>query len=155
MERRQRYCTFYVAGELFGLPVARVQELLRAQKTTLVPLAPAWIHGLLNLRGQVVAVIDLRNRFGLPPLTGGGVAMFVVVHVKGELVALLADNVGDVIDVNDTAFEPLPCTLRANRTLFERSCKLESRLMTILNLEQIAVSSELPGGENSFHMGAE
>jgi chemotaxis signal transduction protein len=147
MERRQRYCTFFVAGELFGLPVGKVQELLRVQKTTLVPLAPNWVHGLLNLRGQVVAVVDLRARFGLPPLDEGTVAMFVVVHSKGELLALLADNVGDVIDVEDTVFEPLPCTLRgSNRSLFERSCKLERRLMTILNLDAIAEASEVDSG---------
>ena len=153
-QRTQRYCTFYVAGELFGLPVGRVQELLRAQKTTYVPLAPSWIHGLLNLRGQVVAVINLRQRFGLPALCTNEVPMFVVVHVNSELVALVADNVGDVIDVDGHSFEPLPCTLRSNRQLFDVSCKLETRLMTVLNLDHIAESSEVRRGDAALSAGA-
>ena len=88
------WCTFQVADGLYGLDVARVHEVLRPQPLTRVPLAPAPVVGLLNLRGQIVPAVDLRTLFGLAPFDSPG--GLVVVRSPEGLVALVVDVIGDV-----------------------------------------------------------
>ena len=110
MESRQ-YTTFYVGSMLFGVEVYTVQEVIRFQDMTPVPLAARGAAGLINLRGEVVTAIDLRVRFGLPPLPEGQTPMNVVVRVDDEPVSLLVDSIGDVAMVSADQFEDPPETL--------------------------------------------
>jgi len=110
-ERLGQACTFWVDGLSFGLGVEHVQEVLRYQELTVVPRAPEAVHGLINLRGQIVTAIDLRCRLGLPPREDGALPMNVVVRTGGEVVALLVDDIGDVIDTSDVALHPTPANL--------------------------------------------
>lgn len=109
--------TFTVEGERYGVDVLRVQAALRAPARTPVPLAPAGVAGLVNLRGEVVLAIDPRVALGLDPVPEGTAQMMVVVRVDDELVSLLVDAVGDVVEVldEDEAGPPdtLPAALRA------------------------------------------
>jgi purine-binding chemotaxis protein CheW len=95
-----QYCTFWVAGLFFGVSVAAVQEVLRYQELTAVPTGPEAVHGLINLRGQIVTALDLRCRLGLPPREEGVLPMNVIVRSRGEVVSLLVDDIGDVITVD-------------------------------------------------------
>ncbi|WP_300600701.1 chemotaxis protein CheW, partial [uncultured Nocardioides sp.] len=81
-------CTFWVDGLYFGLQVEHVQEVLRYQQLTVVPCAPDAVHGLINLRGQIVTALDLRCRLGLPPRPEGELPMNVIVRSRGEVVSL-------------------------------------------------------------------
>ncbi|HWJ09961.1 MAG TPA: chemotaxis protein CheW [Nocardioides sp.] len=94
----EQYCTFWVAGLFFGVAVEEVQEVLRLQPMTPVPRADEAVTGLINLRGQIVTAVDLRVRLGLPPRAAGEVPMNVIVRSRGEVVSLLVDDIGDVID---------------------------------------------------------
>jgi purine-binding chemotaxis protein CheW len=99
--------TFSVDRYLFGIEVMNVQEVLRFQEMTLVPLAPPTVRGLINLRGQIITAIDVRRRLGLADSAGSSM-MNVVVRAHNETVSLLVDEIGDVVDVSPEQFERTP-----------------------------------------------
>lgn len=131
-------CTFHL-GELYlGVEVTQVQEVIRHQATTPVPLASEVIGGLMNLRGEIVTTIDLRRRLGLAPLTGDAEPMHVVIRADDGVVSLLVDAIGDVIEVDDDAFEPAPPTLSpAMRELIVGVYKLDGRLLLVLDRDRV------------------
>lgn len=132
-----QYATFTLGDYLYGVEVGRVQEVLRYQQCTPVPLAPAEVGGLINLRGQVVTAIDLRTRMGLPSRLGTQEPMNVVVRINGEAVSLLVDVIGGVVNVGDDSFEPPPDTLSGRqRELIRGAYKLEDRLLMALDVDR-------------------
>lgn len=132
------YATFHLAGLRFAIDVAQVQEVLREQEMTPVPLAHPAIRGLINLRGQVVTAIDMRKRLGLAPFVPGGPCMNVIVDFHGEPVSLLVDGVGDVMELADAAFEPSPPTLDGPlRALTSGLYKLSDGLCLVLATEKV------------------
>jgi len=132
----KQYATFWLGDGLYGIEVERVREVLRQQDITRVPLAPTTVAGLLNLRGQVVTTIDLRERLQLEPNEGEQEPMLVVVLVAGESIALLVDRIGGVVDVDDEQFEPPPDTLIGNvRELVRGAYKLEAQLLLGLDVD--------------------
>lgn len=135
---RGQLCTFTVAGHYMGVPVGRVQEVIRHQEMTPVPLAPPLVRGLINLRGQIVTALDLRVPLDLPPAPAGALPMNVVVRVGGDLFSLLVDEIGDVLDVTADTFEPPPETLSgAPRELIRGAFKLDGRLLMILDTDRV------------------
>jgi len=108
---KTQYCTFWADGLFFGLAVRDVQEVLRYQDMTHVPRAPEAVHGLINLRGQIVTAIDLRTRLGLAERPEEQLPMNVVLNSRGEVVSLLVDDIGDVLDTDGAQLEPPPATL--------------------------------------------
>lgn len=106
-----QYCTFWVDGLFFGVAVMDVQEVLRYHEMTVVPRAPHCVQGLINLRGQIVTAIDLRTRLGLPARSAEALPMNVVLRSRDEVVSLLVDDIGDVIDTSGHVLEPAPVTL--------------------------------------------
>jgi purine-binding chemotaxis protein CheW len=104
-------CTFWVDGLFLGIAVGQVQEVLRTQPMTPVPGAPDAVRGLINLRGQIVAAVDLRRRLGRPPAAAEHEPMNVIVHSLGEVVSLLVDDIGDVLDTQGVARQPVPANL--------------------------------------------
>jgi len=141
--------TFWVAGHYFGVPVAVVQEVLRFQAMTRVPLAPPVVRGLINLRGQIVTAIDLRRRFEFPPAADGRRPMNVVVRSDDGAVSLLVDEIGDVVEIEDDVFERPPETVKGiARELVTGVYKLKNKLLLILNTERAVNlpvrSSKLP-----------
>jgi len=137
MAEGQQYCTFYVDGYYFGLDVLRVQEIIRYQEMTRVPLAPPVVRGLINLRGQIVTAIDLRRRLELRERPADQLPLNVVVQTADGAVSLLVDAIGDVLDVSEAAFERPPETLRGTaRELIRGAYKLQDRLLLILDTER-------------------
>ena len=133
----QQFCTFFIDSLFFGVDVMRVQEVLRGQEMTRVPLAPAVVQGLINLRGQIVTAIDLRRRLELPPRAPDHVSMNVVVRTDDGAVSLLVDDIGDVIKVQTDTFEPPPETLTGvTRHLIRGIHKLEKQLLLVLDIDR-------------------
>ena len=93
----RRFCTFVVAGTMFAVDAAAVEEVFRGTVTTPVPRGPTAIRGLLNLRGRIVPAIDMRRRLGFDPAAGEGV--HVVLSAAGEAYSLIVDAIGDVLDI--------------------------------------------------------
>jgi len=130
----QQLCTFLLDGYLFGVPVPQVQEVIRFQPMTPVPLAPPEVKGLINLRGQIVLAIDLRRRLSMADRSEGELPMNVVVRTPDGAVSLLVDEIGEVIEVEHSTFEAPPETLRgALRSTILGVHKLEGKLLHLLN----------------------
>ena len=135
MAEVRHYCTFMLDGHYCGVDVLEVQEIIRAQEMTRVPLAPPVVCGLINLRGQIVTALDLRRRLELPERPADQPPINIVVQTEDGAVSLLADEIGDVLAVPETAFEPPPQTLRGTaRALIAGAYKLEDRLLLILDI---------------------
>ena len=107
------FATFKVAGQVFGIPVTKVQDILTPEAIARVPLGPPDVRGLINLRGRIVTVIDVRTRLGLASNRDEAAfkGMCVTVESEGELYTLLVDSVGDVVSLPAAAREPVPATL--------------------------------------------
>jgi purine-binding chemotaxis protein CheW len=137
MDQNLQFCTFYLDKLLFGIELRRVQEVLRYVEMTPVPLAPKEVSGLINLRGQIVTAIDLRQRLELEPPLANALPMNVVVRSEDGAVSLLVDEIGDVVEVQSDSFEPPPETLHGNvRTVILGVHKLETRLLHVLDTER-------------------
>jgi purine-binding chemotaxis protein CheW len=129
--------TFTLAGHTYGVAVERVREVLKALPVTPIPLAPRAVAGLMNLRGEVVPVVDLRARLALPARRRDDPAMNVVVSAAGEPVSLLVDQIGDVLDVADEQFETPPDTLgQPTRGLVTGVYKLPDRLLMLVDVDR-------------------
>lgn len=137
MEIDRQFCTFVLGDLFFGIEVRKVQEVIRAQSMTRVPLAQRAIRGLINLRGQIVTAIDLRERLGLPPLEAGREPMNVVVRTDEGAVSLLVDEIGDVLEAEADQFEDPPETLPAHaREMILGVYKLSDRLLLVLDTDK-------------------
>jgi purine-binding chemotaxis protein CheW len=131
-----QYCTFLLDGHYFGVDVLKVQEIIRFQEMTRVPLAPPVVRGLINLRGQIVTALDLRRRLEMPDRPAGQIPVNVVVQTDDGAVSLLVDEIGDVLEVSEAAFERPPETLHgAAREVVRGAYKLEHRLLLILDTQ--------------------
>ncbi len=131
-------CTFRVADLFFGVDILSVEEAVHDKPVTVVPLAPATMAGVLNLRGRILSAIDLRARLGLPPrgATRRQPPHLVVRSSAGE-VSLVVDRLDGVVDVSDTDREPPPAHLGPQmRDLVLGVYKLDSSLLLVLDIER-------------------
>lgn len=132
------YVTVTVGDQRLGIPVLRVQDVLRAQPLTRIPLAPREIAGSLNLRGRIVTAVDVRVRLGLPPREKGAAFMNVVVEQENELYSLMVDSVGDVLGLTSETYEANPVTLDPIwREVSDGLHRLEDGLLVILDVDRI------------------
>lgn len=139
----RQLCTFTLGDMLFGVDVTHVQEVIRYQEMTSVPLAPTLIRGLINLRGQIVTAIDMRARLGLPA-RGEPLPMNVVLRTGEGVVSLLVDEIGDVLQPNDAQFERVPETIfGVLRELVSGVYKLDRTLLLLVDVERLMSSIEM------------
>jgi len=137
MSEAKQYCSFMVEDLYLGVEVQMVQEVIRYQAMTEVPLSSAEIGGLINLRGQIVTAIDLRRRIGLPDRGGERLPMNVVIRTNESAVSLLVDEIGDVLHVQANTFEAVPETLTGPaRDLISGVYKLQDRLLLVLDTDK-------------------
>ena len=132
------YVTVMIGEQLFGLPIARVQDVFMPQRLTRVPLAPADIAGVLNLRGRIVTAIDMRCRLGLPPRAEPRPPMAVGIECNGESYGLLIDTVGEVLKLADDSCEINPVNL--DRRLAHVAAgvhRLDGQLLVILDVDRV------------------
>ena len=139
------FVTLSLAGQLCGLPVSSVRDVLRHQAIAPVALSAPEIAGNLNLRGHIVTAIDLRRRLQLPPAPDGEGRHAVVTEEGGEMYALLVDHICDVITLDPARFEAVPPTLPPNWARYSSGLyRLENGLMILLNLPQLLALSVDP-----------
>src|SRR5947209_14930124 len=105
------YVTVMIGGQLFGLPISRVQDVFMPDRITRVPLSEPDIAGVLNLRGRIVTAVDMRRRLGLPPRSDDKPSMAIGIELKGESYGLLIDTVGEVMKLGEATLEPNPANL--------------------------------------------
>ena len=132
------YVTVMLDGQLFGLPIARVQDVFMPDRLTWVPLAPPEIAGVLNLRGRIVTAVDLRLRLGMAPRSDGRPPMAVGIELKGESYGLLIDSVGEVMKLVNGARDANPVNLDARLARVSAGVhRLEGQLMVILDVDRV------------------
>lgn len=135
--REEQFCTFRLGNLLFGVEVLCVQEVLLKQQMTRLPLVTSVVSGLINLRGQIVTAIDLRQRLGMEPRNPEQEPMNVVVRTNDTAFSLVVDEIGDVLDVDPELFESPPETLTGvARELILGAYKLDNQLLLVLDIEK-------------------
>lgn len=137
-QETQDFVTFVITGQLFGIPVLKVQDILQPDRIANIPLAPPEVAGSINLRGRIVTVIDVRVRLGLPKRETGAQRMGVTVEHNNDLYTFLVDSVGEVLSVAAKDYERNPSTLDATwRDFADGVYRLQGRLMVVLDVERL------------------
>lgn len=138
MASREQYTTFSINERLYGIDVMKVQEVTRAMPMTPVPMAPKYVCGLINLRGQIATAVSLRRLFGIagdPPKE----EMNVVCRIDGLLFSFLVDWIGDVTEVDSQARESAPATVDSEvRRFIDGICRVQGSLLSIVNIDRIS-----------------
>ncbi|CEJ14226.1 chemotaxis protein CheW [Phreatobacter sp. AB_2022a] len=138
------YVTVLIGGQLFGLPISRVQDVFMPDRITRVPLASPEIAGVLNLRGRIVTAIDMRVRLGMAQVGEARPPMAVGIESKGESYGLLIDTVGEVLKLSPDSREQNPINLDARWTRVSAGVhRLDGQLMVILDVDAVLAT----GGE--------
>lgn len=135
--REQVYVTVYIEDQLFGIPVEKVQDILITENIADVPLAPEEVAGVINLRGRIVTVIEMRKKLGLPSLEGTK-KMCVTVEQGSELYSLMVDNVGSVLTLPTDKIEPQPNTLDPRwRGVSDGVVRLKDEIMIVFDINAL------------------
>lgn len=152
MATNLRYATFFLNGICFGVPIEKVQEVLELQEITLVPLSPAVLPGIINLRGQILTTIDLKTRLDLAPSESKEQPMMIVVRTSEGPMNLVVDKIGSVLLVDSDLFEEPTETLKAGvRAVTTHVCKLEGQLVLVLDTGKIIqLPDDIPAGKVSM-----
>lgn len=148
-ERRQ-YSTFYIADNLYGIDVMKVQEITKALPMTSVPLAPHYVRGLINLRGQISTAISLKDLLKINHNDGIDM-MNVVCRLNDILISFLVDKIGDVLELEEKDFEHVPDTVPESIKQFVSGVyKIPGQLLTVIDTEKIAekIIEETKGGNH-------
>jgi len=135
MSAHVSYCTFDLGEQRFGIEVGAVREIVRDQAMTRVPLAPAAVTGLVNLRGRIVSAVDLRRCLGLEGAPSGRAGTLVVLRESLGDVSFIVDEIRDVCDVDPESFESRPPTVKGiGHELIRGVHKLSDRLLLVLDI---------------------
>jgi len=145
--REEQLVVFELAGESYGVEISQVQEIDRMERVTVVPHAPEFVEGVINLRGRITPVVDLRARFDLAKVAATPLTRIVVVKAGEEWVGLVVDTVSEVLRIPLDAIEPPSAMVTTSESAFVRGiAKLEERLIILLDLERVL--------DKNFHVGA-
>lgn len=134
---------FELGGELYGVEISRVHEIIRLQTVTRVPRAPTFVEGVINLRGKVIPVVDLRRRFGLPSAEHTRASRIVVVEIGDQVVGIIVDGVSEVLRVSESTVEPpSPVVAGIDSEYIHGIAKLPERLVILLDLDRVLAREE-------------
>ncbi len=137
-DETEEFVTFTIAGQLFGITVLQIQDVLSSYQITPIPLAPPEITGSLNLRGRVVTAIDVRLRLGLSARPKEAESMSIVAENEGELYSLMVDSVGEVLALSQSAYERnLPTLDPKFRAFADGIYRLDKQLLVVLDVNRL------------------
>ena len=138
-----RWVTFFLANEKYGINVMQVQEVLRVSEIAPVPGAPDYVLGIINLRGNVVTVIDTRQRFGLPSKELDDAARIVIVESNDQVVGILVDSVAEVVDLRVSEIESAPNVgTEDNSKFIQGVASQQDELLIIIDLNKLLTDEE-------------
>ena len=144
MARELHIVGFRIGRETFGVPIALVHEIVRVPEITSVPDAPGYVEGVINLRGKIVSVIDLRKRFGEVEITRTRKNRILVTEVEGRLVGLIVDAASEVMKLPEAAVEPPPTIYEQGELNYVTGVgKLQDRLVILIDLGKVLQKGEL------------
>ena len=135
--------TFSIGEEEFGVDILKVQEIIRIMEITKVPKAPQFVEGVINLRGNVIPVIDLRKRFGLETREHDSQTRIIVIEINKMIVGFVVDSVSEVLRIPENTVEPPPPVVSGLESEYISGVgKLEDRLLIMLDLDRLLSSEE-------------
>jgi purine-binding chemotaxis protein CheW len=138
-----KYLTFFLAGEEYGVEILRVQEIISMMPITRVPRTPPYIRGVINLRGKVIPIMDLREKFGMPAAVEPEQVM-IVVQVAGVQIGVVADKVSEVASIAEADIDPTPDFGAGFHTEFLLGLgKSNGRLRLLLDIERVLSTDEV------------
>ena len=136
--------SFEVGDEEFAVSILSVQEINRIMQITRVPQSPPFVEGVINLRGKIIPVINLRKRFGLPALENSDDVRIIVVEVANRVLGFTVDRVNEVLRISSDIVEPAPSMVSGHNTDYVQGVgKLDDRLLILLNLEKLFTADEI------------
>ncbi len=133
---------FRLAKEEYGLPITKVQEINRLVPITKLPQTPSFMEGIINLRGRIIPVIDLRKRFQLAATEQSEDNRIIIVEVSGQTIGIIVDAVTEVVRLPGSSVEPPPPTFILDAQYIHGVGKLEERLLIMLDIDKILTSQE-------------
>jgi len=137
-ESLSEYVTAVIGGQLFGLPILRVQDVFAPDRVTGVPLAPPEIAGVLNLRGRIVTLIDMRRRLGLGERDGQAAGMAIGIETQSESYGLLIDEIGEVLKLDGNTREANPVNLDPRLARVSAGIhRLDGQLLVVLDIDRV------------------
>jgi|SRR5581483_537161 len=135
---------FRVGTETFGVPITCVHEIVRVPEITSVPDSPEFVEGVINLRGKIVSVVDLRKRFGEANIDPGKKNRVIVVESDGKLVGLIVDSASEVLRIPNADIEPPPSALQSSESSYVTGVgKLNNRLIILVDLKRVLQRGEV------------
>ncbi|KAB2920440.1 MAG: purine-binding chemotaxis protein CheW [Bacteroidetes bacterium] len=135
--------SFNIGDEEFGVDILKVQEINRMVEVTRVPNAPEYVDGVINLRGKVIPIIDLRRRFGMPRKEKDKNSRIIVVELTGKVLGFVVDAVSEVLRIPGSVTEPPPSIIAGIKAEYITAIgKLENRLLILLDLERVLTMEE-------------
>lgn len=144
MSRELQIVGFRVGRETFGVPISLVHEIVRVPEITAVPEAPDYVEGVINLRGKIISVLDLRKRFGEKQVTPSKKNRILVVEVDGKMVGLIVDAASEVLKVSDSEIDVPPHINQNGDLNFVTGVgKLRGRLIIMIDLTKVLQQGEL------------
>ncbi|TAJ07394.1 MAG: chemotaxis protein CheW [Nitrospirae bacterium] len=142
-EEFSQFVTCHVDGEEFAVDILSVQEIIRMVEITRVPKSPSFVEGVINLRGRIIPVLDLRRRLGVPEAARTAQSRIVVVMVRGRVVGLVVDSVSEVLRIPKSAMEPAPSLgATVGAEFIQGVGRLEDRLLTLLDLKRLLLPTD-------------
>lgn len=143
-EELQRWVTFKLDNEVYGVSVSEVREVLRYSNIAPVPGAPSFVVGIINLRGNVVTVIDTRNRFGLPSAEVSDESRIIIVDMADQEVGVLVDSVAEVVDIDANTIEAAPNVGNEDTSRYINGVtSLEGNLLILVDVKKLLTDDEL------------
>jgi len=147
--RKDRYLTFYLEDELYGMDIMSVQEIIAMMKTTKVPKTPKCVKGVMNLRGNIIPVVELRSKFEMPEKEAGMYTAIVIVKIDGTSIGFVVDRVEEVVTIGeDQLSEPPKFGAAVNASYLKKMAQNGKEVIMILDLNSIFADEELAGLEN-------
>jgi len=142
IEKELQLVTFRLANEEYGLPITKVREINRLVPVTKLPQTPSFMEGIINLRGLIIPVIDLRKRFEMSIAAHDEDTRIIIVEISGEIVGVIVDAVTEVVRLDTANIEPSPATVAVESQYIEGVGKIDDRLIILLNIDKVLTNQE-------------
>ncbi|MCF6150132.1 MAG: purine-binding chemotaxis protein CheW [Candidatus Kuenenia sp.] len=151
-EHEGKYLTFFLCGEEYGIAILKVKEIMGIMNITPVPQAPGYVKGVINLRGKVIPIVDLRSKFGMPEKDHTQETCIIVVEVEKVLTGIIVDTVSEVIDINGSDIEPSPhFSNDVSTDLFLGMAKVKDKVKILLDIDAVLGSNDINLIKNLTH----
>lgn len=142
IEEELQLVTFRLANEEYGLPITKVREINRLVPVTKLPQTPSFMEGIINLRGLIIPVIDLRKRFEMTIGAHDEDTRIIIVEISGQIVGVIVDAVTEVVRLHTANIEPAPATVAVDLQYIDGVGKIDDRLIILLDIDKVLTNQE-------------